>query len=227
VTGKPRPLGLPVIEITIDEAPLLLAVPGAKELLLDLIKLGRKTGVRIRLAAQVPSLNELKLQEIRSLLIGGGAFCLRTGDKVSANMMNITAAPWELPKKFLNGQRTHGLGYASTLENRPNTPFRADWLEDPWEVADSTRIAKPDDRFAAKMAEIIAEEDATVEQLGAAADAQARLELLILSMLPEQQGALINQLQGEYRLTEVSGAISALLSDGKVVRSKDMIKAAK
>lgn len=226
VTGQPRPLGLPVIEITIDEAPLLLAVPGAKELILDLIKLGRKTGVRIRLAAQVPSLNELKLQEIRSLLIGGGAFCLRTGDKVSANMMNITAAPWELPKKFLNGEKTHGLGYASTLENRPNTPFRADWLEDPWAVAENTKIAKPDDRFASRMAEIIAEEDATTEQLGAAADAAARLQLLILSMLPKRQGELIQQLQGDYRLTEVSGAITDLLSAGKVIRQKDTIKAA-
>jgi hypothetical protein len=226
VTGQPRPLGLPVIEITIDEAPLLLAVPGAKELLLNLIKLGRKAGVRIRLAAQVPSLNELKLQEIRSLLIGGGAFCLRTGDKVSANMMNITAAPWELPKLFPNGQKTHGLGYASTLENRPNTPFRADWLEDPWEVAETTKIAKPDDRFAARMAEIIAEEDATTEQLGAAADAAARLQLLIISMLPKHQGELIQQLQGDYRLTEVSSAITGLLAAGKAVRQKDIIKAA-
>jgi hypothetical protein len=224
--GRLRPLGLPLIEITIDEAPILLALPGAKELLLDITKLGRKAGVRVRLAAQVPSLVELAAQELRSLLVGGTVVCLRTGDKVTGNMVNISANPFELPKIFPNGQPTFGLGYASTLDSRPNTPFRADWLEDPYEVAETTKICGMDDRFAARMAEVISSADATAEQLGKAADSMSALQLRILRELPSSQGQIIQAFRGEHSLTEVTEALGMLASDGKITRKGDTIEAA-
>ena len=224
VTGEKRPLGLPVIEITIDEAPILLDEPGAKELLLKIIKLARKTGTRVRVAAQVPSLTELKDQAIRSLLVGGGAFCLRSGDKVTGNMTNITAALHELPKVFLNGQQTFGLGYAATLENRPNTPFRADWLEDPYEAAACPHIAKPDSRWSAKMAEIISGEDATAEKLQQAADSAASLQLIVLALLPSTKGELISQFQGKLSLTEINSAVDDLVASGRAVQRNGRIE---
>jgi hypothetical protein len=226
VTGRIRPLGLPVVEITIDEAPLLLALTGAKDLLLNILKLGRKAGVRVRLACQVPSLTELGGdQALRSLLVGGSVFCLRTGDKVSGHMTNISAAPWQLPKIFPSGEQTFGLGYADTLGERPNTPFRADWLKDPYEVSETAVIAGLDDRFAAKMQEIITQQDATVEKLGAEADTVARLQALILAQLPATQGQLVARLKDSYRLTEVAAAISELTSSGRAVNRRGKIEA--
>lgn len=224
--GQLVPLGLPVIEITIDEAALLLSEKGAKDLLLDLAKLGRKAGIRLRLATQVPSLAEMKAQELRSILNGGTGVCLRTGDKVSGNMMNITAAPWELPKVFGNGMQTFGLGYAATLESRPNTPFRSDFLADPYEVAETARIARLDDRFAARMAEIISAEDATVDQLRQAADEYGQLQLAIMRMLPDTRGEIILAFQGEHTMSEVNEALSQLETARRVVRSGDTYEVA-
>jgi hypothetical protein len=167
--------------------------------------------------------------ELRSLLVGGNVFCLRAGDKVTGNMLNIQANPWELPKLFPNGLETFGLGYCDTVEQRLSTPFRADWVEDPELVAETAKIAPLDDRAAAKMAEIIAQEDATAEQLSRAADAATLLQLKILARLgqPATQGALVVGLRGEATLTEVAEAISILESDGKVTRKGDMIEATK
>jgi hypothetical protein len=91
-------------------------------------------------------------------------------------------------------------------------------------VSETTQIAALDDRFAAKMAEIIAEQDATVEQLGKEADTVARLQLLIMAQLPATQGQLVARLKDSYRLTEVAAAINELISSGKAVNRRGKIE---
>jgi DNA-directed RNA polymerase subunit F len=75
------------------------------------------------------------------------------------------------------------------------------------------------------MAEVIAAEDATADQLRDAADAQASLQLRILELLPTTKGDLIMSFQGEYGMSEVNEAISQLADARKVVRSGDLIEA--
>jgi hypothetical protein len=217
--GTIGPLGLPIIEITIDESPVLLACKGAVPLVLDLAKLGRKVGFRLRLAAQVPSMKELGASELRSILNGGSVFCLRAGDKVSGGMVNIQAPPWQLPKVFANGEPTYGLGYAATIDNRPSSPMRTDWVPDPYEVAETASIRRLDDRAAAKMAEIIAGENADADQLRSAADAASRVVLTVLLALrePKTMGELIAYCQREsIPMSAVTDALDTAISDGDV-----------
>jgi hypothetical protein len=216
-------IDLPIIEVTIDEAPVLLAVSAeARKLVQEIAKLGRKTGVRLKLAAQVPSLTELGDQALRSMLVGGNVFALRSGDKVSGNMLLIDAAPWDLPQFFRNGERTYGLGYASTAENRPDTPMRIDRIADPYTVAERCAkwglIRKMDDRYAAKVAEVVAAEDATAEQLNTEAQSAAERELYVLGKIGtgRTRGELVHICGGTLKLSQVNEAISQLVKDGKV-----------
>ena len=216
----PDMCGLPIIEITLDEAPILLAVKGAVQLVLDIGKLGRKAGFRLRLAAQVPSMKELGASELRSILVGGSVFCLRAGDKVSGGMVNIAAPPWQLPQVFANGLPTYGLGYASTVDKRPASPFRSDLVPDPYEVAETANIRTMDDRAAAKMAEIIAGEDADADQLRTAANESARVVLTVLLALrsqPRTMGELMSYCQSEgVPMSAATDALNSAIADGDV-----------
>jgi hypothetical protein len=146
--------GLPVIEITLDEAPALLTDKKHGEeaawILGDTGKRGRKVGYRLRFAIQVPSLAEMRLQALRSMLVGGNVICGRTGDKVSGPMIGLasSADPSQLPKYFRDGKPTVGLGYASGPDNRPGTPMRSMWVKDPYKVARSAQIRPLDERCA-------------------------------------------------------------------------------
>lgn len=221
-TGLERELGLPIIEITIDESPILLAIKGALPLILDIAKLGRKVGFRLRLVAQVPSLAEMKAQELRSMLRGSNVFCLRSGDNVTGGYTGVTGDPNLLAKYWADGTKTYGLGYADTIDAQSATPMRTDLVPDPYEVAETTKIRRVDDRAAAKMAEILAQEDATIKQLHDAADAMAQLKLNMLSLLahPRTQGELLAVLvpQG-HPLSQVTEAISQLADDRKIRES--------
>jgi hypothetical protein len=122
--------GLPVIMPIIDEAPMILNGGGnskraavAVQLVGDMAKLARKTGLSVQLVAQVPSLSELGDQSLRSMLVGGNVVCLRTGDKVSAGMLGLDVDPSALPKYFPSGEPTGGLGYAIGPDNR-QAPMR-------------------------------------------------------------------------------------------------------
>jgi hypothetical protein len=226
--------GLPIVEITLDEAPVLLKVPrpsktqmSAVQMILDLGKLGRKAGFRLRLAAQVPSLAELGAQELRSMLVGGNVFCLRTGDKVSGGMMNIQASPYELPKYFRDGKPTHGLGYADELSGRASTPMRADWVEDPYEVADQAAeeglIRPPDDMTAECLAAAIAAGDDDMADLARAADSASRGQLDVLRRISGRmtQGEIIAACLDDMSLSEVTTTLRQLAEDGKVRQNAD------
>lgn len=222
---------LPIIEVTIDEAPVLLAMMKkigtqtikAVDLVLDIGKLGRKAGFRLRLAAQVPSLAELGKQELRSMLVGGNVFCLRSGDKVSGGMMNIKASPYELPKVWANGESTFGLGYADTVDARPNTPMRTDWLEDPYEEAEREPIRRPDDMAVQCIAAAIAAGDADLADLARAADSASRAQLDVLRRIDGRmtQGEVIAVCIRDMKVSEITTTLRQLAEDGKVRQNAD------
>lgn len=222
VTGEQRPLGLPIVEITVDESPILLAIKGMVPLILDIAKLGRKVGFRLRLVAQVPSLAELKAQELRSMLRGSNVFCLRSGDNVTGGYTGVTGDPNLLAKYWPNGSKTYGLGYADTIDNQSATPMRTDLVMDAYEVAETTRIRTFDDRAAARLAEVLAQEDATVAQLSRAADAMAGLKLAVISQLtePRTRGELLAALLPDgHQLSEITEAVSQLEADRRIRES--------
>jgi hypothetical protein len=190
---------LPIIEITIDEAAVLLAMRGAPALLLDIAKLGRKVGFRLRLALQVPSISEMHKGELRSILNGGNVICFRTGDKVTNGMANIPANPHQLPKVWPDGKPTAGLGFAATVDiaPRPTVTMRTDYvpLDDLYDCAEEAQITSPDENVADRLAHTVA---AVASALAAQADQQASLELvkanvkIVLAGVPMTAGQVIS-----------------------------------
>jgi hypothetical protein len=217
--------GIPFVEITLDEAPVLLALKGAAELILDIAKLGRKVGYRLKLAAQVPSLSELKAQELRSILVGGNAYCLRTGDKVSSGYMNLPANPNELPKYWGNGQPTWGLGYADTIEQRPGVTMRADLIDDPWLVAESATPRSLPPLVAEHLRRAVALDADRVAglQAGAAADATSQLRVLAALSRPMALGELIAACEG-LAVSDVVDAVTGLEGSGQLRRAGDLLE---
>ena len=225
--GELAAWALPIIEITIDEAPILLAMKGAPALLLDILKLGRKVGFRVRLAVQIPSIKELGgTGELRSILVGGNVICFRTGDKVSHGMANIPANPNELPKFWPGGDPTVGLGFASTGDNipRPSVTMRTDYVDDPYSYAEEAQPAAPDEVVAARLSRVLAQADADATALSQAADDQAQVMLGILGMLtrPMTKGQIISQ--SDWPVSQIVAALDALADDGRVREAgSDMI----
>jgi hypothetical protein len=225
--GEPRPLGLPYIEIVMDEAPILLATRGAPQLVLDICKLARKVGFRVKMAAQVPSIAEMGKGELRSILNGGTGVLLRTGDKVSGGMMNIAARSYELPLLFPNGKPTRGLGYARTVENRPAVTMRLDWMEEErlYDFAESCRPRQPDGVVAERLrrsVELDAQRVASVQAQGAT---EASQQLMVLAALhkPMRKGELIVAAE-TLKPSEVAIALAQLEKDGRVRVRDDMVE---
>lgn len=219
--------GLPVIEVTVDEAPVLLSLKGAGPLLLDIGKLGRKAGFRLVLAAQVPSIKEFGSagSELRSMMVGGNVIGLRAGDKVTGGMLNLPAKLNELPKQFRDGTPTRGLGYADTPDGRNQVTVRLDWIEDAWEAAERAVIRAPDDAVLEAVTGSAALDARRLQQLQGAADDQASAQLRVLAALhgPVTMGELIGAVDG-LRVSEVVTAVSQLAGAGRVSQTGDLIE---
>jgi hypothetical protein len=219
--------GLPIIEITVDEAPILLAVPGAPQLLLDIAKLGRKVGFRLRLAAQIPSIAELGKGELRSILVGGNVFCFRTGDKVTSGMTNITARPNELPKFFADGTPTRGLGYADTINARPGVTMRTDWIEEErlYDFAETCEVRPFDPDVANAVTAAFGADSKRAAELAAAGDAAASREVQVLAALtgPMTAGQLITA-TGGLPVSQVVEAATRLEATGRLARRGDLLE---
>ena len=229
-TGNENAPGLPIIEIVIDEAPILLAVKGAAQLLLDIAKLGRKVGFRLRLAAQVPSMAELGKSELRSILVGGNVFAFRAGDKVSGGMMNLVGRPNEIPKNFPNGEPTRGLCFADTIEGRSSVTMRTDWIEEDrlYEFAETHPACQPDEDVAGMITGSLASDARRLAGLRQAADNVATRELQVLSAMqggPMRWGELVVSCS-ELSVSDVAQAFAALEKAGKARRKDDMVEPA-
>jgi len=224
---NPFMVDVPIIEITIDEAPILLASKGAAALILDLLKLGRKVGFRLRLAAQVPSLAELKAQEVRSILVGGNVWCGRTGDAVTGGYVNLPNNPRDLPRYFSDGTPTWGLGYASGPDNRPEVTMRTDKLADPYETAESLTIRHPDSLVWDVMADTIEAAGQVLAGIQADAEAASSRQLMILLALanrPMGMGELITELIADMPLTTISTEVDRLIEAGKLRESSGLLE---
>ena len=150
--GRPRKGGktffdptleMPLLEIFLDEAPVLLQDPvygpEALAILGPMSKQARKTGIGITLFSQLPSLDELggsKAAVLRAMLRQGNVASFRTGESVSQYMLGLAGDPSQLPQYFADGKRTHGLGLIKGPDNRPATPWRSEFIEDPLSVAE-------------------------------------------------------------------------------------------
>jgi hypothetical protein len=216
---------LPLVEVTIDEAPILLACPGAVEMVLEIGKLGRKVGFRLVLAAQVPSIAELGQQELRSMLVGGNVILFRTGDKVSGGMLNIQADPWELPKEWADGTPTVGLGYSDGPDQRSSTTCRTDWVPDPYEIAETAEICRPDDQVAGSIAAAVATAAAEAGELNASALTSSSAQSCVLRQLSSGQtltrGALVSTAMRDSGMTlsQITDAITGLVASGRIVET--------
>lgn len=143
--GEPDPL----LSLTLEEAPALMALPGAADIAADIGKRGRKCGVKLRLIAQVPNLDELgNKASLRAMLQSGNIILLRTDSNTSSRLALGTAMdsidPNGIPKYWPNRTPTGGLGYISGPDGRSGQ-FRTSHLEDPYDYAttgDTNRLEK-------------------------------------------------------------------------------------
>jgi hypothetical protein len=176
--------GRPLVQVFTDEAPVLLAVKGVPELILDFGKLGRKVGFSLVLAVQVPSVKEMQAGELRSILNGGTVICYRTGDKVSSGMLNLPAEPNLLPQYFPDGSKTEGLGYGASIEARPDVAMRTDYVPDPYEVAEEATITGLDDDAAGHLAAALtAASDMKAQARRAAQDKGALMTVIMQAVV--------------------------------------------
>ncbi len=121
---------MPILSITIDEAPMVLAHPRAKWLIERLVSMGRKCAIRLRLVTQIPSIAELGNSfTIRPLLASMSVVCLRTDDAITSGAFpKLPGDPRLLEEQFPDGSKTFGLGYILGAD-RPSK-FRTFYLDD-------------------------------------------------------------------------------------------------
>jgi hypothetical protein len=140
-------LDLPILSVTIDEAPMVLAHPRAKWLIERLVSMGRKCGIRLRLVTQIPSIAELGNSfTIRPLLAAMSVVCLRTDDAITGGAFpKLPGNPRDLEEQFPDGSKTFGLGYILGAD-RP-AKFRTFFLDDnavfDWADAGTTAHLSP------------------------------------------------------------------------------------
>jgi hypothetical protein len=90
----------------------------------DIGKLGRKTGTAMWLVTQVPSLEELGSQVLRSMLRGGSIICLCTADRVSAGMLGLPADPHDIPSTSLTASSRTAWATSSARTAAGHRPHR-------------------------------------------------------------------------------------------------------
>ena len=114
---------MPLIVITIDEAHEVLKDDECKRIVAKLGKMGRKTGIKLRLITQVPLLQELGGDmAIRDAVAGGNVVVFRTANSLSGQVAFNggldRVQPHTIPREWPKGrakpgeETTAGLGYA-------------------------------------------------------------------------------------------------------------------
>lgn len=130
--------GMPYLQIVIDEAGFVLGrKPELIKPLKELAQAGRKNGIRVVLATQVPSVNELGGSiELRSF-VSGNVICFKTNDRVSGGMAfagGLDVDPSSLPTETPDGRPMSGVCYLLSPGSRPSM-LRTYFVEDPYEWA--------------------------------------------------------------------------------------------
>ncbi|SOD80111.1 hypothetical protein SAMN06272781_6873 [Streptomyces sp. 1222.2] len=126
----------PLISVTIDEAHRVLAQPGAVALVLEIVLMARKCGIKLRLVFQGPKANMFgagpESTDIREQLQSGNTVMFRTASALtdSIGLPGWEVNPSQLPMYWPDGTSTAGLGYIKGPDNR-QAQFRAHFDRDP------------------------------------------------------------------------------------------------
>ncbi|MER6540106.1 hypothetical protein ABT215_41350 [Streptomyces sp900105755] len=132
VVGDPDPL----ISVTIDEAHRVLNLQGAPALVLEIIQMARKCGIKIRLVFQGPKANMFgnapESTDIREQAQSGNTVMFRTASTLtdSIGLPGWDVNPSQLPMYWPDKTSTAGLGYIKGPDNR-QAQFRAYFDRDP------------------------------------------------------------------------------------------------
>ncbi|MER5584095.1 hypothetical protein ABT090_20985 [Streptomyces asoensis] len=135
----------PLISVTIDEAHRVLALPGAVALVLEIVLMARKCGIKLRLVFQGPKANMFgagpESTDIREQLQSGNTVMFRTASALtdSIGLPGWEVNPSQLPMYWPDGTSTAGLGYLKGPDNR-QAQFRAHFDRDPahWATTGTT-----------------------------------------------------------------------------------------
>jgi hypothetical protein len=135
----------PLISVTIDEAHRVLALPGAVALVLEIVLMARKCGIKLRLVFQGPKANMFgagpESTDIREQLQSGNTVMFRTASALtdSIGLPGWEVNPSQLPMYWPDGTSTAGLGFIKGPDNR-QAQFRAHFDRDPahWATTGTT-----------------------------------------------------------------------------------------
>jgi hypothetical protein len=135
----------PLIVMTIDEAHRVLKLQGAVELVLEIVLMARKCGIKLRLVFQGPKANMYgagpESTDIREQLQSGNTVMFRTASALtdSIGLPGWEVNPSQLPMYWPDKTSTAGLGYIKGPDNR-QAQFRAHFDRDPahWATTGST-----------------------------------------------------------------------------------------
>jgi hypothetical protein len=141
VVGDPDPL----ICVTIDEAHRVLNLQGAPALVLEIIQMARKCGIKIRLVFQGPKANMFgnapESTDIREQAQSGNTIMFRTASTLTdaIGLPGWDINPSNLPMYWPDKTSTAGLGYIKGPDNR-QAMFRAYFDRDPahWATTGTT-----------------------------------------------------------------------------------------
>lgn len=141
VVGDPDPL----ISVTIDEAHRVLNLAGGPALVLELIQMARKCGIKMRLVFQGPKANMFgsgpESTDIREQAQSGNTVMFRTASTLtdSIGLPGWDVNPSQLPMYWPDKTSTAGLGYIKGPDNR-QAMMRAYFDRDPahWATTGTT-----------------------------------------------------------------------------------------
>lgn len=147
---------MPLAVVTIDEAHAILRqYPEAVAICEDIAKMGRKCGIKLRLATQVPLLDQLgNSNTMREQVAAGNVIVLRTGGRMSGQVAfqgQLPVDPFLLPREWPDGSSTAGLGYLLSGTSR-EAPMRTLWVPDMFGYASSGEPGVLEADFAALLA---------------------------------------------------------------------------
>jgi hypothetical protein len=152
---------MPILNITIDEAHSIFDRDGrVKDLVEEIAKMARKTGIRLVLGTQYPSAQQLgDSMAIRQQLAAGTVVAFKNSGTSTAQMILPATAmsPKQIPKLLPNGEDS--VGTAVMDSSAPNGTrgiyFRTVWVRDAhgWAERAAEKMAKLDDLSVAAAGE--------------------------------------------------------------------------
>jgi hypothetical protein len=132
---------MPIVEFTLDEAHALLDIDEIAGLIEQIAKMSRKTGIRLRLGTQYPSISDLgNRMGIRNQLVAGNIISYRISTRVTSGMILPSWAPnpFDIPPMTPDGKDTAGtcVAISSAAGGTRPTFQRGVWVKNAHHWAD-------------------------------------------------------------------------------------------